>query len=286
MMLERAIREQVATSPANRFANSPRHAFFDEPLTGFADGDDGIFQEYKKVIGDFHLTPREALEGHLADKGMAKVRPSRVSVVSLVLPITRRTCRATRDESLITSLPWNRTRWQGQEFIDGLSRYVVSLLEEMGYQSLAPELAKCYQTTKRPEVYVSNWSQRHVAYAAGLGTFGLNDGFITPRGIAMRCASVVTDAPLIPSYRPYENHLANCRHYRSGSCGRCIERCPAGAISERGHDKKACQEFVLIRQKELLKEEGREGYTGRYPGCGLCQTGVPCEHKIPGGGRR
>jgi len=34
------------------------------------------------------------------------------------------------------------------------------------------------------------------AYAAGHGTFSLSDGFITERGIAHRCGSVVTDLPL------------------------------------------------------------------------------------------
>jgi len=37
-----------------------------------------------------------------------------------------------------------------------------------------------------------------------------------------------------------------------------------------------------IEQKAILKESGREeGYIGRYPGCGLCQTKVPCESMIP-----
>jgi len=49
----------------------------------------------------------------------------------------------------------------------------------------------------------SNWSQRHIAYAAGLGTFSLSDGFITPKGIAMRCGSVVCDAALSPTLQVY-----------------------------------------------------------------------------------
>jgi hypothetical protein len=38
----------------------------------------------------------------------------------------------------------------------------------------------------------------------------------------------------------------------------------------------------LHRQWNLLQQSGREeGYIGRYAGCGLCQTKVPCEEMIP-----
>jgi epoxyqueuosine reductase QueG len=43
--------------------------------------------------------------------------------------------------------------------------------------------------SRRPSekyVFSSNWSERHAAYTAGLGTFGLCDGLITPLGKAMR----------------------------------------------------------------------------------------------------
>jgi epoxyqueuosine reductase len=98
----------------------------------------------------------------------------------------------------------------------------------------------------------------------------------------VRCGSVVTNADIEPSPRLYKNYLANCLFYREGSCRRCADRCPAGAITEKGHDKNKCYEFLMVRQKEILKEMGREGgYIGRYLGCGLCQTKVPCEARIP-----
>jgi len=279
--LEKAIREYVATSPLNRFESFGGGRIFDQPLVGFADGDDPIFQDYKKIIGDFHFTPREALENHLRLKQIRQ-RPAHVSVISFVLPVTYDTRLSLRGETVIPSLRWNHTRWQGQKFINELSRYLVSLLENLGYNSLAPELADFYKLENLSNGYVSNWSQRHVAYAAGLGTFSLNDGFITARGMAMRCGSVVTEADIEPSPRPYIDYLANCLFYSEGSCRRCAERCPAGAITEKGHDKNKCYEFLFVRQKEILKEMGREdGYIGRYLGCSLCQTKVPCESRIP-----
>jgi len=76
--------------------------------------------------------------------------------------------------------------------------------------------------------FASAWSERHVAYASGLGTFGLCDGLITPKGKAMRCGSVAAQIQVPPTPRPYQDHHAYCLHFSQGSCGLCITRCPSG----------------------------------------------------------
>jgi len=279
--LEKAIKEYVAQSPGNRLETFGGDPIFDEPLIGFADGDDTIFQDYKTIIGDFHLTPREVLEKHLVSRN-GKQSIANVSVISFILPISQKTRLSMHQETVVASLRWNHTRWHGQDFINELSRYVVSLLESLDHQAVAPGLADFFVVKDFPSGRASNWSERHIAYAAGLGTFSLSDGFITPRGIAMRCGSVVTDAKLPPSPRPYIDYRANCLFYLDGTCRSCIERCPAEAISEQGHDKNKCKEFIYTKETEILKELGREEeYIGRFVACGLCQTKVPCEAKIP-----
>jgi epoxyqueuosine reductase QueG len=118
-----------------------------------------------------------------------------------------------------------------------------------------------------------------VAYTCGLGTFSLNDGLITPKGMAVRIGSVVTLLKLTPSERKYGHHKENCLLFRNEKCGKCIPRCPAGAITEEGHDKDRCNEYI---NSEPLKAK-RQGYglQNPPPACGLCQTGVPCEFEIP-----
>ncbi len=279
--LDRATKAYVTTSRSNRLQLMDGGPIFGEPLVGFADGDDHIFQDYKTIIGDFHLTPREALARHLEYNGGGGKYFPVVNVISFVLPIAYKTRLSLRQETIVPSLRWNHTRWKGQDFIYELSSYVAYLLEDLGYEATVPELADFYKFQKLPGGYAYNWSQRHIAYAAGLGTFSVNDGLITPSGIAVRCGSVVTSAGIEPSPRPYKDYLANCLFYSEG-CRRCMDRCPAGAITEKGHDKNKCYEFLMVRQKEILKEMGREdGYIGRYLGCGLCQTKVPCEDRIP-----
>lgn len=280
--IEEAIKDYVLNSPLNRLQAFGGAPIFDEPLVGFADGDDPLFEEYKTIIAAFHLTPREALTKQLADTpGTDSPELSAVSVISIVLPIARDTRLSNRKETRGPSLRWNHTRWQGQDLVIDLSRYVVSLLEEVSQHAVAPELAPFFKLRRLPGGLGSTWSQRHVAYAAGLGTFGLSDGFITPKGVAMRCASVVTDLKIPPTPRPYPNHLANCLFYANGSCGRCIERCPGGAISEQGHDKNRCLTILIDGQKPWMEGAHGPGYIGTYAGCGLCQTKVPCEDRIP-----
>ena len=285
--LEETIRHYVSTSPMNRLRAFGGTPIFDEPLVGFADGDDPIFTQYKTIIGDFHLTPREALTRHLTgNTGVNSRELPAVSVISWVLPVARKTRLSNRKETDGPSLRWNHTRWDGQEFVSDLSRHLVSLLEQLGQQAVAPEVMPFFSIRQLPDGLASNWSQRHIAYAAGLGTFSLSDGFITPRGIAMRCGSVVTDIQLQPSPRPHPDHLANCLFYVDGSCKKCIERCPGGAITEKGHDKEKCREILFVRQRPWMEGAYGEGYIGNYPGCGLCQTGVPCEARIPVPGRK
>jgi len=113
----------------------------------------------------------------------------------------------------------------------------------------------------------------------GLGTFGLCDGLITRRGKAMRCGSVVVHIKIPPSERPYSDHHAYCLFFTKGLCGKCIGRCPVKAITKSGHDKVTCRDYI----RPLVADYARSHYgiEAQHYGCGLCQTGVPCESKIP-----
>ena len=48
--IEKAIRHFVKTSPLNRLESFGGEQIFDQLLVGFADSDDPLFSEYKKVV--------------------------------------------------------------------------------------------------------------------------------------------------------------------------------------------------------------------------------------------
>ena len=279
--LIREITDYVARSPLNRLESFDGAPIFERPLVAFAGGDDPIFQEYKEIIGDFHLTPREALGAYLSRQGI-DAAPDAVSVIAWILPFPEATRRSLRRQTDTASLRWNHARWQGQQLVDALLEHLSSKLEEFGHHGYAPDRSDIFKVHRFDNGPASNWSLRHIAYAAGLGTFSLSDGFITPKGIAIRCTALVCDVPLPPSPRPYANHLENCLFYRDASCRRYIERCPAGAISEKGHDKVLCGRYIRESAPPLLEAHGtRDKFIGSNVTCGLCQTGVPCERRLP-----
>jgi len=274
MWLEKEIKEFVASSPLNRMPDAPTPPIFDAPLTGYAAGSGPLFEVYKTVIAPTHLTPREALA--LALHKTPEELTARLSVVSWILPIALPTRVSNRAEKLVPSRLWANTRWYGEKFNDALRNHVVKILQDKNYLAAAPAIQPYFKTVSNEKGPYSNWSERHAAYAAGLGTFSLSDGFITEKGIAHRCGSVVTDMPLPASYQSAANAFSNCLFYADGSCKKCISRCPAGAITEKGHDKIKCQDYAYGKLR-YLREEYRVG----NPGCGLCQTKVPCEFKNP-----
>lgn len=273
--MEEQIRSEIARfvreTPLNCFPDSDA-PYFDEPLVGFAAAGDPLFTDYKHIIGDFHQTPQQVMASVGADKEAA-------TVICWILPITNATRESNRREEMFPSRAWAQTRFFGEQLNGALRRHLVTLLEKLGQQAVAPQYSPSWQElSDSPVGIASTWSERHAAYAAGLGTFSLNDALITPRGIGHRCGSVITDLRLTPSGRPYPNHLNNCLYFRDGSCGACISRCPVGALSKTGHDKNKCRLHVYTTAVEAVAETHGVAQVG----CGLCQTKVPCERGIPG----
>lgn len=273
--MENAVREEIVrfvmTSPENLQEDGDT-PYFEEPLVGFAAADDPLFLEYKITIGDFHLTPREFFSELTGQKS-----PVKGTVISWVLPMVEATRKSNRTEDLWPSRSWARTRHFGEALNCSLRRHLVEYLRHKGYQALAPQLSEGWKPVDTPSGPSSSWSERHAAYAAGLGTFSLNDALITPRGIAHRLGSVITDLTLTPTPITAPHYRWNCLRFRNGGCGVCISRCPVGAISDAGHDKTVCRDYVYGAVPEAVAEK----YGAPATGCGLCQVKIPCESCIP-----
>ena len=154
-----------------------------------------------------------------------------------------------------------------------ITNHIEEVLHAADYQTFCPSSSG---QLGRIRPYVTDWSERHVAYAAGLGTFGLSKGLITAKGMAGRIGSVITDAPFAPTPRPYSSPFEYCT-----ICGACQARCPAGAIDKSkgcalGKDQTICGPYVMGSK---LPPHGPKQLV-RY-GCGKCQVCVPCETGIP-----
>jgi epoxyqueuosine reductase len=290
------IEDFLASHDNNNLGSDSQARAWDGFLLGFSSGADDLYQFFKTHIGDFHWTPAEAFAlgmapGQAPDEiapppalAPATIVPAAVvpagelTVVSWALCQTEETRAANRSQTRWPSEPWARARIYGQRCSRALHKAVLEALDSQGYRAVAPALLpQCVQNESPEFGEAYPWSERHVAYASGLGTFGLSGGLITERGKAHRLGSLVLQARIAPTVRPYSDPFEYCLHYATGACTECADRCPAGSIDPGGRDKQACAKHLDPGTADYVKQNyGFDGY-----GCGLCQTAVPCEARIP-----
>lgn len=255
------------------FINGPG---YEEPLFGFSSIFNPLFNVFKTVVGDIHLTPSEVYN---------KAYPNEIlnngTVISVALPLTEAIIKSNRKSTYWPSKEWTLARTYSDEILkDKITDRLVSIVENLGYQALVPTRQSFFSRLVNSEGAYSTWSERHVAYACGLGTFSLTDAMITEKGSAVRFISIITDLVIDTDQKQIKGHMDNCLFFTKGTCKACIKKCPIGAISEKGHDKLKCAQFLYGEESQQVASK-----LGAYPhagsGCGLCQCGVPCERKNP-----
>lgn len=232
---------------------------WDHPIIGYASADNLYLNTIKDVP-----------EANLNLEPPSYWLPEAKTIISFFLPFTERIRNSNVKESQ-PSTEWLHGRIEGQEFIGSLLKHLKEVLEEAGYKTVVPLLDSRFHARTSGDIkeneFSSNWSERHVAYAAGLGTFSLNKGIITKKGIAGRFGSLITTAEVAPTQPEYADLYEYCI-----MCGICAKRCPQNAISiENGKIHKPCADYL----NEI------EAKNPPYYGCGKCQVGVPCESQIP-----
>jgi epoxyqueuosine reductase QueG len=229
---------------------------FDEPIIGCVSPNDTYFEMLKMP------------EARLMDfKPPLDWLATAKTVISFFLPFTTRVKESNTINMAWPSEEWMNARIEGQDFIRQLSKHLCETLSAAGYATITPATDPGFWSKPLPPLgYTSNWSERHIAYACGLGTFSLSKGLITALGVAGRLGSVITELELPPTPRPYSGLYDYCSR-----CGICAEHCPSGAISlETGKDYFKCKRFLDETRKPKPP----------YYGCGKCQVGVPCESAI------
>lgn len=235
---------------------------YDDPLIKVASADDPIFESLKdpNIIHPDVMMPKDWI-------------PDAKSVISYFMPFTDVVKLSNTKSYFYPSDEWLHARIEGQMMVAAMGRFIKEKLEEEGYSAAFPTTDNRF---KLLEKFKSNWSERHVAYIAGLGTFSLSKGLITEKGIAGRFGSVVTNCYIEPTPRLYMDPFQNCT-----MCGMCAKTCPIKAIDASkgvvcGKDHQTCSDYL---DKLKLSPHGPNNRV-RY-GCGKCQVGVPCQNINP-----
>lgn len=249
---------------------------WEAPIVGFAKGDDPYFRHYKETIGEFYWLPKEVFR--LGTK--EEVEDDQLTVISIGFPQTAKTKADQKKSAGMPCDRWLYTRGEWESMIDKITGDIVNRLKDSGIQGVSLDSIREFSRHNSKDFGIaSNWSHRHTAFIAGLGTFGLSDGLITEKGKAMRFTTIIIKGKVEPTDRPYQDHHAYCKFYTENKCGACIGRCPVKAITREGHDKEACSAFLQKIKNEIGPDFVKNS---KYiSGCGLCQSRVPCQDGIP-----
>jgi epoxyqueuosine reductase QueG len=231
---------------------------FDAPIFAFGSVVDELYVKVKSpcVIGEQFMTPIEWL-------------PSAKTVISFFLPFSEQIKKANTKNLHWPANEWLHGRIEGQNLLKDLTLYIEENLINAGFETLSPSFDERFKTERDSEknMFKTSWSERHVAFVCGHGTFGLSKGLITTMGICGRFGSILTNLDIPKDIRSYNDVYEYCT-----MCGECVTHCPAQAISlEDGKNSMLCSDFL---------DKTREKHNPRY-GCGKCQVGVPCESGVP-----
>lgn len=239
---------------------------WDEPLVGFANANHPDIFKLKEIISEQHVMPNEVLT-------------SPTIIIAYFVPFTKELANTNKGQGDVASPEWARTYEETNTMFGNLNQYLIEEVTKMGYEAgISKE-----STTFDRERLISNWSQRHIARIAGLGTFGMNNMLITPKGCCGRYSTVVTNLDVVPD-KPLEEEY--CLYKSKAVCGVCIKHCPSGALTLDGYDRKKCFQ-VCLKNAEIYKgfgssyldETGKNTNSAGSEVCGKCVVNVPCSFK-------
>ncbi len=220
---------------------------YGKPVIGYGTVDNPLFTDLKELIDADHLIPRDLLPG-------AK------TVIAFYLPFSSQIVQANLKNPQVAA-EWALAYQETNSLLEGICHNLSHQLNQIGVKSaFLPPTHNFHR-----EKLVSYWSHKHVGYICGLGNFGLHRMLITERGCAGRLTSLVIDYPLDATTRKAK---AYCLYSRKGTCQKCIEACPSGALTISGLDRETCYNHLLQIDADF------SGH-GELDVCGKCACACP-----------
>ncbi len=224
-----------------------------EPVVKFADADDPLFKELKNVVRPTHALPKEILK-------------DAQTVIAYFIPFAKSIANS-NIEGKYSSKKWARAYLETNQLISNLNNYLKKELANDNYQVSSIPATNNFDKKS----LMSDWSHRHVAYVAGLGSFGINNMLITEKGCAGRVGTLITDVKIKPDQR---DNKESCLNKAGMNCSKCIERCVNGALNIDSFNRFKCYDL-------LLENDSFHDDLALTDVCGKCNVDLPCSFNDP-----
>jgi epoxyqueuosine reductase len=165
----------------------------------------------------------------------------------------------------------SRYAW-GDDYHEVLRTRLEELLAGLREQCAEPFEARIYADT-------GPLNERVLAKHAGLGWLGKNTLLLNEQiGSLFFLGVILTTLDLQPSLGSADFPPAD----RCGSCRKCIEACPTGALVDAYvMDARRCISYLTIELREPIPEDLREPMGQHVLGCDICQDVCPWNRNAP-----
>ena len=212
-------------------------------------------QELKRIVSMEHLMPYDIL-------------PEAKSIICFFIPFKKKVVKSNISGTM-ASKEWAAVYIKTNELIKEINNKIEELMENNGYKT-----GKIPATHNFDEkTLISNWSHRHIAYIAGIGTFGINNMLITKKGCCGRLGSIIISYEF-KKYGKIRKVKEKCLNKSNGNCGICQKNCIVNAYENNIFNRHKCY-------KQCLENGNYHKETGYADVCGKCLVGLPCSLKEP-----
>lgn len=215
------------------------------PIVRFADANSAEISRLKSVVTESHFMPQDFL-------------PEATVILSYFLPFRREIAEGNA-KGRLASAQWAAAYLVTNEMAVYINHRLTVKIADMGHSAAVPENTGIISD----QLLMSRWSQRHIAWLAGHGSFGINNMLISEKGCCGRYFSVVTSLPVTPDEPSRDER---CLYKSKGKCGVCVKRCVSGALTADGFDRSKCYELCLENDRMHVGADV----------CGKCVVMLPC----------
>jgi epoxyqueuosine reductase QueG len=228
---------------------------WDEPIIEIISVKNEKLEELKRTVSSEHFMPYNIL-------------PDAKSIIIFFIPFQEDIIKSNINGTK-ASKEWAAAYVKTNDLIKVINNKIEELMESNGYKT--GKIPATHNFNEK--TLISNWSHRHIAYIAGIGTFGINNMLITKKGCCGRLGSIIINYEL-ENYQQICETREKCLNKLDGSCGICRKRCIVNAYKNNNFNKNECY-------KQCLKNVRYNKEIGYADVCGKCLVGLPCSLKEP-----